>query len=143
MKKFIVGVFAALILMSAAHAGEPDNAMIAKADAVAASASEAIAAAQPGEDDDVPTMRNWRLRDNLGDIRDIANQVRDRAAKGKARGWVGKLKVKRIVANMDTCNFLVLHGAARGLEPFPASWATARQAIGDLVAELCCGGEDQ
>lgn len=141
MKKFITGVFAALILMSTAHAGEPDNAMIAKADAVAAAASEAIAAAQPGDEDDVPGIRNWRLRDNLGDIRDIAHQIRDRAAKGKARGWVGKLKVKRLVANMDTSQFLVLHGAARGLEPFPGAWATARQAIGDLVAELCCGGE--
>lgn len=141
MKKFIIGIFAAFFLMSAAHAGEADQAMMAKADAVVAAASEAVAAAQPGEDDDVPTVRNWRLRDNLGDIREIALEIRDRAAKGKARGLVGKLKVKRVVANMDTCQFLVLHGAAQGLEPFPAAWATARQAIGDMVAELCCGGQ--
>lgn len=141
MNKLLRFVFLALFAVGVARAD--DSAFVAMADAVADAASSAVAAATAPEDscNKPPRFRNWRLRSNIDDIRKIANQFRDRAARGKARSLVSKLKVKRLVANMETCNYLAQNGAACGLDAFPAAWAEVRARIGAIVAEMCCGDD--
>ncbi len=142
MKSLFSVLFALVLTLGTAAARPADTAMVQLAEQLVASASTTLDAAQACQErSNPPLFRNWRLRNNLKDIRKIALGVRDRAAKGKARGMIGKLKIKRIVANMKTCNFLIMHEAAEGLEGFTEAWEQTRAAIGSLVSELCCGSD--
>lgn len=137
-------LFLAVALTAAVSARAADETLINLANDLAAKASAAVDAAVPGDDmqDPPPWFKNRSLRGDLKDIRKIAFEFRDRAAKDKARGLVGKLKVKRMVRNMKTCNFLVANGAARNLADFAPAYAAVREGIAAIVSEMCCGGAE-
>lgn len=141
MKTFASLLIAALLSVGFALA--EDTALVDLTNALADQASLAHDAAQPPEDGPrPPRFKNWQLRGTMKDIRKISLSLRDRAARDKARGMIGRLKVRRLLANMQTANFLVAHGGARGLDAFPPAWEATRGVIGDVVAEMCCGGDD-
>lgn len=140
IKQLCAVLFVSLVATAAVRA--EDTVFVTLANQLADQASAAVDAATPGDDDcQVPMLRNWKLRGELKDIRTIALQFRDRAAKGKARTLVGKLKVKRLKANMRTANFLAQNGAACGLDAFGPAWEATRETIGAIVAEMCCGDD--
>lgn len=135
---------ATLLLVAAMSCGAAvaDDAHLTELAAqLATQATAAVDAATAPEDMPAcqrpPTIRNWRLRDNLKDIRTVALKLRDRAARGKGHTMVSRLKLHQIKANMQTCNFLVQNRAAEGLEAFPAAWTAARETICAISAELC------
>lgn len=141
MKKFVSLMLVALVSCGTSFA--TDAQIEALSAQLVDKATAAMDAATAPEDmpccEKPPTIRNWRLRSNLKDIRKIAMKVRDRAARGRGHTLVTRLKVKQIKANMRTCNFLVQNKAAHGLEAFPAAWQEVRDTIGSLIGEMCCG----
>lgn len=132
------------VLVSCLAAGSlfaDDAALVQLSNLLADQASAAHDAAMPPQcGPKPPKFKNWDLRGELKDIREIALELRDRAAKCKGHTLVGRLKVKRLVANLECCNFLVCNGAATGLEAFPAAYDAVRETIGKIVAEMCCSG---
>jgi hypothetical protein len=143
MKKF--ATLALVALLSAGSSFADDARVATLANQLVDQVNVAIDAATPPEDGSIrpPRIRNWRLRSNLKDIRKVATKLRDRAAKGKGHSLVSKLKVKQIKANMRTCNFLAQNHAARGLDAFAPAWQSARDIIGQIVGEMCCGEDSQ
>ncbi len=139
MKTLARFLFVALVAASASFAD--DSVFVTLSNQLADQASAAHDAALPAQGTCHPhKILNWELRGTMKDIRKIALEFRDRAAKCKARTLVGRMKVKRMVANMQTANFLIANGAAETCAAYLPAWETARTTLGSIVAEMCCGG---
>ena len=120
-----------------------ESPFLALSDDLIAKATVSIEASKRPEDGPKPSWwKNHELRGSIKDIRKLAKQFRKRVKRGRARTLVSKIKLKRIIANMETGNYMILNGGAEHLEAFPATWKDVRDAIGALASQMCCGTEE-
>lgn len=142
MKKLATLFFLAMLSCTNLLAEDAPNPFVVLADDLITKASACLETAQRPEEGPKPSRyKNWQMRGAIKDIRKLSLGFRDRAARGRARTLVSKIRLKRIVANMEEANFYALNGGAEHLTSFPEAWKSVRDAIGALVSEMCCGDQ--